>query len=419
MNEDLKQKIKLALTENPDKKITPAELEEALLSMADSIGEHPEQGSIIKNELFFDDGSGEVVPVKHPDLSTQPSILPYKFAGNYVYEQMFYVTSKQIYDSLDAGHIVELGKTEIQNVLVIDSFISCATHYGNTRTAPSSFIIYGTANSIELYVQSLEDASALIDEGLESCWIRVVYTTKPKAGGYYYASEPQSALIFKNIDLPRLEYGCGFKLTEGGDYKVIDIGEQYKLEGIDLEFFKRNDYAYSSALYIAYDFPYILEHNGYYVKARAGVWRYNTYLEYADTCLLSEELPTAYEDLENNKKVVVNMYRPWSIKLKISTTFIGNEPTVSVVRKSDGFVYCKLTQTGQECELPIEFLNNNYEIHFDEKGSYAGLSSLDFQEFEPYGQGSIIDIESIKLNMPMTYSAMINRQDVILDVEST
>jgi hypothetical protein len=44
--------------------------------------------TITLNEEFYDDGSGQLVPIKHPDLSTQPSILPYKFMGQYVYEQL-------------------------------------------------------------------------------------------------------------------------------------------------------------------------------------------------------------------------------------------------------------------------------------------------------------------------------------------
>ena len=48
--------------------------------------------SITLNEDYYDDGSGALVPVKHPDLSTQPSILPYKFMGQYVYEQLIPIT---------------------------------------------------------------------------------------------------------------------------------------------------------------------------------------------------------------------------------------------------------------------------------------------------------------------------------------
>lgn len=51
---------------------------------------------ISHSEEFYDDGSGQVVPIKHPDLSTQPSILPYKFMGQYVYEQLIQYTGKNI-----------------------------------------------------------------------------------------------------------------------------------------------------------------------------------------------------------------------------------------------------------------------------------------------------------------------------------
>lgn len=48
--------------------------------------------SITLNDEYYDDGSGKLVPIKHPDLSTQPSILPYKFMGQYVYEQLIPMT---------------------------------------------------------------------------------------------------------------------------------------------------------------------------------------------------------------------------------------------------------------------------------------------------------------------------------------
>lgn len=40
-----------------------------------------ELNEVQTKEYYYDDGSGKVVPAKHPDLSTQPSILPYKFMG--------------------------------------------------------------------------------------------------------------------------------------------------------------------------------------------------------------------------------------------------------------------------------------------------------------------------------------------------
>ena len=45
--------------------------------------------SYIKQPLYtIDEEGGNILPALHPDLSTQPSILPYMFMGNYVYEQL-------------------------------------------------------------------------------------------------------------------------------------------------------------------------------------------------------------------------------------------------------------------------------------------------------------------------------------------
>ena len=63
--------------------------------------------SITSNDECYDDGSGQLVPVKHPDLSTQPSILPYKFMGNYVYEQLIYIGEVQ----RNGSDEIELAKT--------------------------------------------------------------------------------------------------------------------------------------------------------------------------------------------------------------------------------------------------------------------------------------------------------------------
>ena len=67
--------------------------------------------SITSNDEYHDDGSGQLVPVKHPDLSTQPSILPYKFMGNYVYEQLIYI-----------GEVQRNGSDEIELAKTIDLF---------------------------------------------------------------------------------------------------------------------------------------------------------------------------------------------------------------------------------------------------------------------------------------------------------
>jgi hypothetical protein len=44
----------------------------------------------IKHNPYVYDGE-KYLPLRYPDLSTQPSVLPYTFMGNYVYEQLLYL----------------------------------------------------------------------------------------------------------------------------------------------------------------------------------------------------------------------------------------------------------------------------------------------------------------------------------------
>ena len=139
--DELKQKIRQTLTLNPDKKITPAELEDVMIDMVDN---QPSQESVIKKEMFFDDGSGEVVPVKHPDLSTQPSILPYKFAGNYVYEQMVWVDGSRFTGDVHEIDLIRFKDYNLEgkNNIIIDqhSFIVGDTIYGNYTASDNNWL---------------------------------------------------------------------------------------------------------------------------------------------------------------------------------------------------------------------------------------------------------------------------------------
>lgn len=233
---ELKQKIKLALTENPDKKITPAELEEALLSMADSIGKHPEQGSTIKNELFYDDGSGEVVPVKHPDLSTQPSILPYKFAGNYVYEQMVWLNSSDIEAGMKKVDIPEGIKPE--SLMVID-ITGCAQSSQGCETAD----VGAAATAEGLFIGV---ASAI--SGAKGIWAKIQYCVSPNIGNNYYYYYHQSYIQEEDYIrfLNSLQYAFIVKfnyITATGTSSsalTVHSGGEVVLESGQLDDFKNN-----------------------------------------------------------------------------------------------------------------------------------------------------------------------------------
>ena len=118
--------------------------------------------SITLNDEYFDDGSGQLVPIKHPDLSTQPSILPYKFMGQYVYEQLIPITQEVInyFPKLFVDNPIFL-KFDI----IGDSFISSYAMGGPVREGS---IVY------------LSEKEMILGK-----FIHVVYTSMPEEGGYY------------------------------------------------------------------------------------------------------------------------------------------------------------------------------------------------------------------------------------------
>ena len=107
------------------------------------------------SEEFYDDGSGQVVPVKHPDLSTQPSILPYKFMGQYVYERLVPISeSLEKYANKLVLSAEAVGKGCCKTVMIEDGVIA-------------------------------EDISTYR-------WVKIVYTSMPEEGSYYYQNESVS-----------------------------------------------------------------------------------------------------------------------------------------------------------------------------------------------------------------------------------
>lgn len=78
--------------------------------------------SIILNEEYYDDGSGQLVPIKHPDLSTQPAVLPYKFMNQCVYEQL--IPGNTGLFSIDSETTYYINKSQaslvIENPIIIE-----------------------------------------------------------------------------------------------------------------------------------------------------------------------------------------------------------------------------------------------------------------------------------------------------------
>lgn len=119
--------------------------------------------SLTHNEEFYDDGSGQLVPTKHPDLSTQPSILPYKFMGQYVYEQIL-PYKKETYTFEEIG-------TDKPVIIQADAF-------GVNGYAPSMAEVI--SNGILFYPRQLPSGE------LNILYYKIVYTSIPEEGGDYY-----------------------------------------------------------------------------------------------------------------------------------------------------------------------------------------------------------------------------------------
>lgn len=141
-----------------------------------------DEDTIIKGELYKDDGSGEVVPVRHPDLSTQPSILPYKFAGNYVYEQIVFIPKSILGEkstTLDVAYLVE-------KPIILDARLSIFRENFRRTTSPYCEVEVDSIDPKSVKTTILyRDNSGMAE--LNDAWLRIVYTSQPKSnGGYYY-----------------------------------------------------------------------------------------------------------------------------------------------------------------------------------------------------------------------------------------
>ena len=123
--------------------------------------------SITLNEEYYDDGTNALVPIKHPDLSTQPSILPYKFMGQYVYEQLI-PNIKGSTVSVDIQNIFAVKKPLI---ISVDSIGGSVGDY-----AMPLWMI--EENTFNISVSDIKDA-----KNVE--FFRIVYTSMPEEGDYY------------------------------------------------------------------------------------------------------------------------------------------------------------------------------------------------------------------------------------------
>lgn len=164
-----------------------------------------EKTSITLNEEYYDDGSGQLVPVKHPDLSTQPSILPYKFMGQYVYEQLIPMDKEWlehlVADSPKRLAISKLGLSVQQPIFLEAQIVAWDYGYMGARL-PLLFPVYlseATSNDSTLFdivarynAPKRSNDVMRIGEG----YIRIVYTSMPEEGEDYYNYSYSSGPVY-------------------------------------------------------------------------------------------------------------------------------------------------------------------------------------------------------------------------------
>ena len=137
--------------------------------------------SITLTEEFYDDGSGSLVPIKHPDLSTQPNILPYKFMGQYVYEQLIPIIPSEV-ESAPTPNAVpvynkNLGIEPLKIVFLEAQLIghnACNSAHSSWYNGGDEYLVFTAGvgyntEDIEFYD-----------------YIRLVYTSMPEDSSYYY-----------------------------------------------------------------------------------------------------------------------------------------------------------------------------------------------------------------------------------------
>lgn len=135
--------------------------------------------SITINDEYYDDGSGQLVPIKHPDLSTQPSILPYKFMGQYVYEQLI---PYNMVDTIPIHHIDYAGEIfAIDNPMIIScNFIGDGICIHTDCVYPD-FTLPDQAMSFP----EVRNNNTIIINQERIKFVKIVYTSMPEEGDYY------------------------------------------------------------------------------------------------------------------------------------------------------------------------------------------------------------------------------------------
>jgi hypothetical protein len=178
--------------------------------------------SITLNDEYYDDGSSQLVPIKHPDLSTQPSILPYKFMGQYVYEQLIPVKiGDRIVDCdfmVEHPMILSAGVFGVNSFKNIDIIAKSDALLLNTESELGGYINVKYTDGSQLlpsngYGYGYEDndtgSSALIDFGTSSDGTLYIYNPNTETLSLYKSGEITKDSIPQNLPKKNIILGEG------------------------------------------------------------------------------------------------------------------------------------------------------------------------------------------------------------------
>jgi hypothetical protein len=153
--------------------------------------------SITLNDEYYDDGTGQLVPIKHPDLSTQPNILPYKFMGQYVYEQLIPVDAGLIEDN--SLYKINWSNYNVDKPLILEGY---EIIYGLIRTPDLKEYYTSKINNVKSIayqgfeydgISSYDSTTIEVSRGAElegittinKVYLKIVYTSMPEDSSYY------------------------------------------------------------------------------------------------------------------------------------------------------------------------------------------------------------------------------------------
>lgn len=142
--------------------------------------------------LYMDRGCESIVPVSHPDYSTQPSILPQRFGDKDVYEVMIPLERK------DINHIDSIGQEDFGNnhLHYLKYFLNRAhgrLPYRFTMTTKQSQDFYLHSNDLEIYTESFGDCLIIM-------LISTVYLIDPNNNSIYNLSNDEYILLDTLLD---------------------------------------------------------------------------------------------------------------------------------------------------------------------------------------------------------------------------